>query len=252
MHLGRARWYSPRVLGRKARDPRGSIGQDWNCWSNRSLLANSSAGCLRHNLAELARWVDNREGRHDWDLYAAYALTCEGIPQPTAAQVADRLALTRAKMTRLMPADAGREQPLGESAPPRYAHVYSGFCADSATGDKQTWRRFMRNIAALVAEGGTFWTAALRRATSYRAGRHRFPSANLDSAACKRSSLSTSCHRASRSKSARCRRCASTATPESSWPEPASSGGADRDFSSRCGWGTAAISRTPGRGGDVS
>jgi len=182
VHLGRARWYSPRVLGRKARDPRGSIGQDWNCWSNRSLLANSSAGCLRHNLAELARWVDNREGRHDWDLYAAYALTCEGIPQPTAAQVADRLALTRAKMTRLMPADAGREQPLGESAPPRYAHVYSGFCADSATGDKQTWRRFMRNIASLVAEGGTFWTAALHRATSYRAGRHRFPSANLDSA----------------------------------------------------------------------
>lgn len=132
------------------------------------------------NLAELALWVNDRAGQHRWELYAAYALQCEGIASPTASQIADRLALARSKVVRLIQADAGQERPLGTAPPGAYAHVYSGFCADSATADKQTWQRYMRNITSLVAAGGTFWTAALHRATSYTAGPHRFPSADVD------------------------------------------------------------------------
>lgn len=135
---------------------------------------------LPRNLAEIELWVQGRAGQHRWDLYAAYALQCEGVHSPTARQIEDRLALARSKVTRLFTADAGRQQPLGAEQPGPYAHVYSGFCADSATADKETWRRYMRNIASLVADGGTFWTAALHRATSYSTGPRRFPSADVD------------------------------------------------------------------------
>ncbi len=135
---------------------------------------------LPDNLAEVERWVRRENPRHNWDLYVKYALACEGRENPTPNDIARRKAETRAKITRFMRADARRDHPLDISEDLRYAHVYSGFCADSATDNKATWRHYMRNIASLVAPGGTFWTAALRKARSYSSGPHSFPSANVD------------------------------------------------------------------------
>lgn len=58
--------------------------------------------------------------------------------------------------------------------------MISGYCADSATGDKATWEGYLRRIAGLVRPGGLFVTAALRNATGYTVGGQRFPSACID------------------------------------------------------------------------
>ena len=58
--------------------------------------------------------------------------------------------------------------------------MISAYCADSATSDRATWELLMRHITGLVRPGGTFVTAALRRAGHYAVGGKRFPSASVD------------------------------------------------------------------------
>lgn len=132
------------------------------------------------NLKELKRWVDKHEDRHNWEHYVRYILKCEGIQNPSQQQITQREDIARKKITRFSKADAGKKNPLGKKYAGYYSHVYSGFCADSATGDQKTWFKFMRNIASLVSPGGTFFTAALRKSAYYKVGKNFFPSANID------------------------------------------------------------------------
>jgi hypothetical protein len=134
------------------------------------------ADYLPRNLAEIQRWLEREAGAHDWRPFVRYTLECEGLRAPTEAQLAQREELTRAKVTRLLEADAGDREPVAA----RYGTVVSAYCADSATADRATWESYMRHIAGLVAPGGVFITAALRRSRSYLVGGKRFPSADVD------------------------------------------------------------------------
>ena len=134
------------------------------------------ADYLPRNLAEIDRWLQRDPEAHDWRPFVRYTLECEGLRAPTEAQLAEREELTRAKVTRLLRADARDRRPVGE----RYATVVSAYCADSATADHATWATYMRHIAGLVQPGGVLVTAALRRSSSYLVGGKRFPSANVD------------------------------------------------------------------------
>ena len=134
------------------------------------------ADYLPQNLAEIESWLRRDADAHDWRPFVRYTLECEGLDVPTEAQVTRREELTRAKVTRLLEADAGDAEPVGE----RYATVVSAYCADSATADRATWEAYMRHIAGLVEPGGVFITSALRRSRSYLVGGKRFPSADVD------------------------------------------------------------------------
>ncbi len=134
------------------------------------------ADYLPQNLAEIERWLRRDPGAHDWRPFVRYTLECEGLRAPSDAQLAEREALTREKVTRLLAADAGDREPVAE----RYGTVVSAYCADSATSDRATWERYMRHISGLVRPGGVFITAALRRSSSYLVGGKRFPSADVD------------------------------------------------------------------------
>ena len=134
------------------------------------------ADYLPQNLAEIRRWLERDEDAHDWRPFVRYTLECEGVRAPSEAQLAEREELTRAKVTRLLEADAGDREPVAG----RYTTVVSAYCADSATADRATWETYMRHIAGLVAPGGVFITAALRRSRSYLVGGKRFPSADVD------------------------------------------------------------------------
>jgi hypothetical protein len=134
------------------------------------------ADYLAENLAEIQRWLDHEPDAHDWSAFVRYTLEREGLAAPTDREIRQREELTRAKIARLLEVDAGHSPPL----PDRYATVVSAYCADSATGDRATWETYMRNIAGLVRPGGTFVTAALRRADHYLVGGKPFPSANVD------------------------------------------------------------------------
>jgi hypothetical protein len=134
------------------------------------------ADYLPQNLTEIERWLRDEPEAHDWRPFVRYTLECEGRDAPSEREVAEREALTRAKVTRLLRADAGDPEPVCE----RYATVVSAYCADSATADRATWETYMRNIAGRVAPGGVFITAALRRSRDYLVGGKRFPSAHVD------------------------------------------------------------------------
>jgi hypothetical protein len=134
------------------------------------------ADYLPANLREIERWLERDATAHDWRPFVRYTLQCEGIPDPTDAQVAAREELTRSKITRLLRADARDAAPL----PGAYETVISAYCADSATADRAVWAQLMGHIGGLVRPGGLFVTAALRRARYYTVGGKRFPSANID------------------------------------------------------------------------
>jgi NNMT/PNMT/TEMT family len=134
------------------------------------------ADYLPQNLAEIERWLERDADAHDWRPFVRYTLECEGLYAPTEEQLVQREELTRAKVTRLLQADAGDREPVCD----RYPVVVSAYCADSATADHATWEAYMHHIAGLVEPGGVFITAALRRSRSYLVGGKRFPSADVD------------------------------------------------------------------------
>lgn len=137
------------------------------------------ADYLEKNLDEIKKWQRKDNGMHSWKPFVEYTLKCEGI-EPTEATVNKRKEETRRKITRYEQADAGHTDPLGKEMRGGYDVVYSCYCADSATGDKDTWFTYMRNIISLVAPGGYFVTTALRKAKYYKVGDRYFPSANVD------------------------------------------------------------------------
>jgi hypothetical protein len=131
---------------------------------------------LPANLAEIRRWLDRAPGAHDWRPFVRHTLRCEGDPDPTAEAVAAREELTRTKITALLRVDGRDPHPLDL----RYATVVSAYCADSATADRAAWVSFMRNLTGLVAPGGLFVTAALRRCRGYTVAGKVFPGADVD------------------------------------------------------------------------
>ena len=134
------------------------------------------ADYLPANLAEIERWIARDPAAHDWRPFVRYTLECEGEADPTDEQISRREELTRAKITRLLQADARLPEPVAS----RYSTVISAYCADSATGDRATWEAFMQHISGLVCPGGVFVTSALRRCRFYIVGGKPFPSANVD------------------------------------------------------------------------
>lgn len=136
------------------------------------------ADYLQNNLDEVKAWVDDKNGRHSWYEFVKYTLQCEGIKNPTDEQILERKDLTRKKIKKYIVVDAGKELPAGK--PLFYPLVLSCYCADSATSDKSTWNRYMKNIISMTEKGGTFITTALRKAKHYKVGNHYFPSAYVD------------------------------------------------------------------------
>ena len=134
------------------------------------------------NLIEVIEWVWNKPGTHPWSWvpFTRYALQCEGVVEPTGLQIIAREQMTRNKIRRFIQSDADFIDPRSNVFRAPYPVVTSWYCADSSTDDKEIWRSRMRNIVSLVASGGIFVTAALRKAAAYKVGNMYFPSANID------------------------------------------------------------------------
>jgi len=138
------------------------------------------ADYLESNLDHVRRWLRRDARSHDWRPFARHVLECEGTRAPTERQVGAREHMVRSRVTRCLRGDAGRESALATHGVGRYDVLLSCYCAESATGDQAVWRRYVRNILRLLAPGGLFITAALRRCRAYHVGRQRFACANID------------------------------------------------------------------------
>jgi len=135
---------------------------------------------LPANLHEIELWLTREPAAHDWRPFVHHTLACERGSPPTDAEVVEREELVRARTTRLLRVDLRRDDPMLGQGTPAYATVISAYCADSATADRQEWRRFMGRIVRLVQPGGLLLVAALRRSRGYHVGGRIFPSANVD------------------------------------------------------------------------
>lgn len=137
------------------------------------------ADLLENNLDEIRRWQLRVPDAHDWSAFTRVVLDFEGrAAHPSALR--EREELLRARLARLVRADAGAVDPLGAAGRGQYGIVLSCYCADSATADPATCRRYLANIASLLAPGGLLLLACLRRCAAYHIGSRRFPSAQLD------------------------------------------------------------------------
>lgn len=137
------------------------------------------ADYLESNLRQVRDWIEGRSTAHNWQPFTRYALQCEGIFDPTIAQIDEREKRTRAIIRRYLMADVRQFPPLlGQMQ--QYPVVVSCYCADSITADRSEWATAMQNIIGTVAPGGFFLTAALRNCQHYRVGDRYFPSANIN------------------------------------------------------------------------
>nr|CAA9294624.1 hypothetical protein AVDCRST_MAG63-4677 [uncultured Armatimonadetes bacterium] len=137
---------------------------------------------LSGNREEVRRWLDGGSC-HDWRPFALETLRLEGGAcggaAPRAADAQRRESETRRRVTEVVFADAGDENPLGPERRGFYPLVTTHYCAEGATHEKETWRRYMRNIASLVRPGGTLILSACGAADHYTVGEHRFPCAGV-------------------------------------------------------------------------
>lgn len=138
------------------------------------------ADYLESNLDHLRRWLRRDPRAHDWRPFGRHVLECEGVRAPSEQQVGRRERLVRARVTQCLRGDAGLVSPLSVPGMGTYDVVLSCYCAESATGDRAVWRRYLHNILRLLAPGGLFITAALRRCRAYHVGAQRFACANID------------------------------------------------------------------------
>jgi hypothetical protein len=135
---------------------------------------------LPGNLEEVRKWLEDAEDAYDWSMFTRYLIQLEGIPAPSAGDVREREREARQRITRLLPSDAGEDNPLGPEMRGHFPLVTTHYCAEGATDSKDTWAIYMRNIAGLVCQGGTLILSACGAADYYTVGPKLFPCAGVD------------------------------------------------------------------------
>lgn len=134
---------------------------------------------LEANLDEVNRWL-RAQSAHDWLPFSQETLRLEGVvTDENDALARAREQQIRERVSAVLPGDAGDENPLGVEKRASYPLVTSHYCAEGATSEKETWRRYMRNIAGLVAPGGTLILSACGAAKFYCVGERLFPCAGV-------------------------------------------------------------------------
>ena len=139
------------------------------------------ADYLESNRAEVEKWLHREEGAFDWSHFGRETLELEGNASPSDEQVQERDELLRSKITKVLACDAFSAQPLGENENKEgfYPLVASHYCAEACTTDKEEWRACMKNIASLVAPGGTLILSSCGEAAAYAVGERYFPCAGV-------------------------------------------------------------------------
>jgi len=139
-----------------------------------------AADYLRSNLHQVRSWMLRQRAAHDWKPFTRHILACEGGVEATELEVQRRETLTRGRVKRLLLCDAAQAVPIPTFRGVGYEVVVSCYCAESATADRSTWRRYMTNIFGLLRPGGLFVMAALRKCRRYKVGDNYFPCADVD------------------------------------------------------------------------
>ncbi len=128
---------------------------------------------LESNLEEVRQWLARDASAFNWSQFIKTVLVLEGNDY-SSESVSARETEIRRKVTQIMPCDANLSHPLN-GVTRQYDILVSNFCAESATDDREQWRKFVRNITSLLKPGGTLVLSALKGADSYAVGDKVFP-----------------------------------------------------------------------------
>jgi hypothetical protein len=132
---------------------------------------------LDANLDEVKRWLMGEPSAFDWSEYVKLTLTLENGAQPDAQSIAQREAVVRQRVTRLLRCDASKSPPVDSAL--LYDILVTNYCLDGATDDYEQWRSFFHNVMTMLKPGGILLLSALKGANDYIVGEHRFPAVYL-------------------------------------------------------------------------
>ena len=138
------------------------------------------ADYLPENLDEVKRWLREETEAFDWDINVRRALEIETGRTVTTEEIEARKQLIRRKVTALKPCDVRHAQPLGAIEP--YDLVFSAYCVDAATSDKNEWRQWMSHLLSLCATGGVVVLVSARNARQYQVMDKTFSFVHVDEA----------------------------------------------------------------------
>jgi SAM-dependent methyltransferase len=129
------------------------------------------------SLREVDAWLKGQPDAYDWKPYIAIALEAEGV-SVTKAAIAERAALMRKVVTRLMHCDAQRNPPI-ELDNTQYDLVTAHHCTDVAATNVAEWQQVLQNVTTIVRPGGWLMLSVTTGARTYQVGDVIFECVNL-------------------------------------------------------------------------
>lgn len=132
------------------------------------------ADYLSANLDCIRLWYKKYEGMFDWSIFTKKILELESVLDIDIYSITEREDMLRGLKTHFINCDASIT-PAIQNAKRKFPLVMSIFCAESATSNKGTWRRYSNNIIDLVEEDGHILIAALKNSDYYVVGEDIFP-----------------------------------------------------------------------------
>jgi hypothetical protein len=134
------------------------------------------------NLNEVRKWLQNTSDAFDWHDFVEKAMeferhVCNKNENVSEVEIKQREDLIRHRVSHIFSCDANCSPPI--AYPYSYDVLISTCCADSATTEKVTWRKYLKNICSLVNPGGFLLLSALEEASYYMVGNRAFPAVYL-------------------------------------------------------------------------
>lgn len=138
------------------------------------------ADYLQQNIFEIKKWLEKSTNAFNWKKFTYYILKLEGNVNPSDADVVEREEAVRNAVIELHYCNADHFPPITTNNMAKYKILISTFCSESATSDRATWQKYLRNIINMVDTGGHLLLASLKGADYYRVGKERFPCTSID------------------------------------------------------------------------
>lgn len=135
---------------------------------------------LSSNLKEVNLWLNNDKKKFDWSNCTEEILKIETNNRIVKTESIKKRHAELKKKIKIFKCDASKSLALGKKNNNKYPLILAIFCADSATGSKLIWRKYMKNIINLLEPSGILLLAALKNCKYYKIGDNIFPSANIN------------------------------------------------------------------------
>ncbi len=135
---------------------------------------------LDANLQEVREWIAQAPDAFNWEHFLRSGLQLEAEfaqadTTVTDAQIAERSAIIRQKITQLMTGDAKQAQPLGAEGHQQYDALVMFFCLEAAAADFAEWQQMVQNVMSLLKPNGLIiWAMTALQTEGYQVGDETF------------------------------------------------------------------------------